>query len=215
MELCHFGRMKRSKKTQSLVFQKEHLFSGFRNFQTHRSECCGGGCTNIAFTARCTSETRELLEFLQQSSWGFQVLAGDKQQITAERAQERPQVGKYCRSQGGKSWIREGMALQQNKGHLVFSGRAEFVPWLREVPSVPSDHSVLHPLKDLHHFSCWDAAFPHDGDATFPEGQRTHQDNPQRGTERSFEEHPSPAKPLKIKLFGRTRNGSESETNEH
>lgn len=115
---------------------KRDLFSGFRNFQTHRSECCGRGCTNIVFTARCTSETRELWEFLQQSSWRFQVLAGDKQQITAERAQERPQVRKCCRSQGGKSWIREGMALQQNKGHLVFSGRAEFVPWLSEVPSV-------------------------------------------------------------------------------
>lgn len=46
-----------------------------------------------------------------QLSRRFQALTGDKQQITAESSQERPQVGKCCCSQGGKSWIREGVAL--------------------------------------------------------------------------------------------------------
>lgn len=110
-----------------------------------------------------------------QLSWRFQALTGDKQQITAERPQERPQVAKCCCSQGDKSrsekeWLSQGHVLQPNMGHIMFLRRADFVSLLRE-SSFSSDHSVLHPFKDLHHFSCWDAAFPHDGDATFPEGE--------------------------------------------
>lgn len=77
-------------------------------------------------------------------------------------------VPKEVRAGSVKEWLSQGHVLQQNVGHLVFLGRADFVPLLRE-GSFSSDHSVLHLFKDLHHFSCWDAAFPHDGDATFPE----------------------------------------------
>lgn len=124
-------------------------------------------------------------------------------------------VPKEGRAGSGKEQLSQGRVLQQNVGHLVFSGRADVVPLLRE-GSLGSDHSALHPFKDLHHFSSRDAALSHDGDATFPEGQQTSQYNPQKGTERNIKEHPAPAKPLKIKLCERTRNWSEHETtNEH
>lgn len=161
-------------KAFSLCSKKRIYLVGFRILKhTDLSVVEGDAQSNALQKCRSSGNSCSKASAPGQLSWRFQALTGDKQQITAESSQERPQVGECCCSQGGKSWIREGRlsqghVLQQNIRHLVFLGRADFVPLLGE-GSFSSDHSVLHLFKDLHHFSCWDAAFPHDGDATFPE----------------------------------------------
>lgn len=88
-------------------------------------------------------------------------------------------VPKEVRAGSEKEWLSRGRVLQHNVGHLTVLGRADIAPLLGE-GSFRSDYPVLHSFKDLHHFFCWDAAFPHDDDATFPEGERTNQGDLQR-----------------------------------